>query len=292
MHVDRYAPSPTSDLHLGNLRTALAGWLLARHTDGQWLMRVEDLDRARVAAARDAQRRQLRDLDRLGLDWDGTLVRQSERYEAYLDAVATLKDRVFECFCTRKELASVTNAPHAQDGYRPYPGTCLRLTKAELEQRRQTRPAALRIRADQANQTITDRFAGDVTLPVDDFVLIRGDGAPAYNLAVVVDDIAMGVTHVTRGDDLLSSAPRQAWLTRQLGGTPASYTHVSLVYGTDGNRLAKRNGGVTLDEAGGPEPVFAWLAESLGLAPARNAAEALAAMPADFSYWTSRISIT
>ena len=137
-----------------------------------------------------------------------------------------------------------------------------------------------------------DRFAGEVEAVVDDFVLVRGDGQFAYNLAVVVDDIATGVTHITRGDDLLSSAPRQAWLTAQLGGTPASYTHVSLVMGTDGRRLAKRNGGVTLDEAGGPEKVAPWLTESLGLGRCNTAAEALDQMPADYEFWTSRISIT
>ncbi|RRD47524.1 tRNA glutamyl-Q(34) synthetase GluQRS [Tessaracoccus sp. OH4464_COT-324] len=292
MHVDRYAPSPTSDLHLGNLRTALAGWLLARHSGGSWRMRVEDLDVARVRAAHGAEQRQLSDLARLGLDWDGEVMRQSERHDAYRDAVAALGDRVFECFCTRRDLALASSAPHAEDGYRPYPGTCLRLTRTQLARRRAERPAALRVRADAATQSITDRFAGEVTSVVDDFVLLRNDGTPAYNLAVVVDDIAMGVTHITRGDDLLSSAPRQAWLTEQLGGTCASYAHVSLVMGSDGKRLAKRNGGVTLDEAGGPQVVFSWLVESLGLGSARNLTEALAAMPADYSYWTSRISIT
>ena len=292
MHVDRYAPSPTSDLHLGNLRTALAGWLLARAAGGRWLMRVEDLDEARVRAAGDAERRNLDDLRRLGLDWDGEVIRQSNRHDLYRDAIASLGDRVFECFCTRRELAAAASAPHGDDGFRPYPGTCLRLTDREREERRAERRPALRIRADGATYRVHDRFAGEVETVVDDFVLVRGDGQFAYNLAVVVDDIATGVTHITRGDDLLSSAPRQAWLTAQLGGTPASYTHVSLVVGTDGHRLAKRNGGVTLDEAGGPKVVFPWLAQSLGLGPCSTTAEALANMPADYEFWTSRISIT
>lgn len=291
MHVDRYAPSPTSDLHLGNLRTAFAGWLLARHAGGRWLMRVEDLDTARVRAAGDAERRNLDDLARLGLTWDGPVVRQSERLDDYRDAVATLGDRVYECFCTRREILEASSAPH-DDGYRPYPGTCLHLTHAEREAKRAERPASLRVRADGATATIHDRFHGDVTAPVDDFVLRRGDGEYAYNLAAVVDDVAMGVTHVTRGDDLLASAPRQAWLTEQLGGVAPTYAHVSLVMGTDGKRLAKRNGGVTLDEAGGPTAVLPWMAESLGLAGATTAEEALAAMPADYGFWTSRTSIT
>lgn len=292
MHVDRYAPSPTSDLHLGNLRTALAGWLLARATGGRWLMRIEDLDEARVRAARGAERRNLDDLRALGLDWDGDVIRQSERHELYRDAIAQLGDRVYECFCTRRELAAAASAPHGDDGFRPYPGTCLRLTAREREERRAERRPSLRVRADGATQVVHDRFAGDVRAAVDDFVLVRGDGQFSYNLAVVVDDIATGVTHITRGDDLLSSAPRQAWLTKQLRGAPATYTHVSLVMGTDGKRLAKRNGGITLDEAGGPAMVLPWLTESLGLGPCRTAADALAAMPPDYEFWTSRMSIT
>ncbi|SDL56493.1 tRNA glutamyl-Q(34) synthetase GluQRS [Tessaracoccus oleiagri] len=302
MHIDRYAPSPTSDLHLGNLRTALAGWLLARVAGGQWLMRVEDLDEARVRAAGGAEARQLADLRALGLTWDGPVVRQSERLELYRQAVAALGGRVYECFCTRREIAEAASAPHGDDGYRPYPGTCRRLSERERAERRATRPAALRVRGDGASFTIQDAHAGEVTGIVDDFVLVRADGTPAYNLAVVVDDIAMGVTHITRGDDLLSSAPRQAWLTEQLGGSPARYAHVGLVLGPDGKRLAKRDGAVTLAEAGGPAAVFPWLAESLGLGPCRNVEEALAAMPGESlfervvwrgqGFWTSSTSIT
>ncbi len=292
MHVDRYAPSPTADLHLGNLRTAFAGWLLARQAGGRWLVRVEDLDRARVRAADGAEARNLDDLRRLGLDWDGPVVRQSDREDHYRDAIATLGDRVYECFCTRREIAAATSAPHGDDGYRPYPGTCLHLTAAEREERRARRRPALRVRAGAATVTVHDRFAGAVTGVVDDFVLRRGDGEYSYNLASVVDDVAQGVTSITRGDDLLSSAPRQAWLTSRLGGTPPEYAHVSLVMGDDGRRLAKRNGAATLDELGGPEQVVPRITASLGLGPCRDAAEALARMPADYGFWTSRMSIT
>lgn len=290
--MDRYAPSPTADLHLGNLRTALAGWLLARSAGGRWLMRIEDLDEARVRAACGAEQRNLNDLRRLGLEWDGEVIRQSERYDVYHDALDTLRERTYECFCTRKELAAVASAPHNDDGFRPYPGTCRYLTNSERARLREQRRPALRIRADGATARIHDKFAGDVAGVVDDFVLVRGDGQFSYNLAVVVDDVATGITHITRGDDLLSSAPRQAWLARQLGGEQASYAHVSLVMGNDHKRLAKRNGAVTLDEAGGPRRVFPWLAESLGLGPCSTVAEALAAMPADYEFWTSKISIT
>ncbi len=291
MHVDRYAPSPTADLHLGNLRTALAGWLLARAAGGRWLMRIEDLDTARVRAADGAAARNLADLRRLGLDWDGDVLRQSERLDCYRDAIAMLGERVYECFCTRREILEATAAPH-DDGYRPYPGTCLRLSRAERAQRREQRRPALRVRADGATCTIHDRFAGDVTAVVDDFVLVRGDGEFAYNLASVVDDVSSGVTHVTRGDDLLSSAPRQAWLAQLLGGAAPTYAHVGLVLGRDGRRLAKRNGPANLDEAGGPARVLPWLTASLGLGEHDDVAGALAAMPPDYEFWTSRMSIT
>ena len=125
--VDRYAPSPTSDLHLGNLRTALAGWLLTRREEGQWLLRIEDLDAARVRAAGGAAARQLADLRRLGMIWDGEVVTQSERLDVYRDALARLRNRTYECFCTRREIEQAASAPHG-DGHRPYPGTCAQLS--------------------------------------------------------------------------------------------------------------------------------------------------------------------
>ena len=245
MHVDRYAPSPTSDLHLGNLRTALAGWLLARRAGGSWLLRVEDLDEARVRAADGVEARQLADLRALGLDWDGKIVRQSERLEAYRDAVASLP--TYECFCTRREIAEAASAPHA-DGHRPYPGTCRTLSDAERAARRAGRPPALRVDAGVPRPVVTvhDVWAGEVTGEVDDFVLRRNDGVWAYNLAVVVDDLAQGVDQVCRGDDLLAGSPRQAWLARQLGGADPQYAHVGLVVNGAGQRLAKRDGAVTL----------------------------------------------
>lgn len=277
--TDRYAPSPTSDLHLGNLRTALAGWLLTRAAGGTWRMRIEDLDRDRVRAAQGAEARQLRDLESLGLTWDGPVVRQSERLDLYRDALAGLP--TYECFCTRREIAEAASAPH-NVGDRPYPGTCRQLTRAERERRRAERPAAIRLDARAVTQTVHDEFAGEFTATVDDVVLVRGDGQFAYNLAVVVDDVAMGVDHITRGVDLLSSAPRQARLTTLLGGAPARYAHIGLVTTPAGVRLAKRDGAVTLDQLGlAPAEVLARLCVSLGLGPCRTTEEALAAMPGD-----------
>ncbi|MDO5735398.1 MAG: tRNA glutamyl-Q(34) synthetase GluQRS [Propionibacteriaceae bacterium] len=289
--VDRYAPSPTSDLHLGNLRTALAGWLLTRSAGGRWLMRVEDLDTARVAAAGDAAPRQLADLKSLGMEWDGEPLWQSERLPAYAAAVAALGERTYPCFCTRREIAEASSAPH--DGHRAYPGTCAGLGSEQVARLGRHRAAALRVRSEGVSFSVTDVHAGDVTEPVDDFVLLRADGAPAYNLAVVVDDMFQGVTRVTRGVDLKSSAPRQAWLTTMLGGIAPEYAHIGLVTNAQGSRLAKRDGAVTLADLSAvglsQSDVLAMLSGSLGLGQCRTADEALAAMPAgslpDDNFW-------
>lgn len=265
----RYAPSPTAALHLGNLRTAVVAWLMARSTGREFWLRIEDLDTARVRAAGEVAAGQEADLRRLGLDFDPPVVRQSERLPAYRAAAAGLGDRLYECFCTRREIAEAATAPH-RDGLRPYPGTCRNLTDAERATRRATRPPAWRIRGGGAASTITDIWAGQVTAVVDDFVVRRNDGVWAYNFAVVVDDLAQQVDQVVRGDDLLSSAPRQAWLARELGGAAPTYGHVPLALNAAGARLAKRDGAVTLADLAGlgidPPRVLGILAESLGLA--------------------------
>ena len=267
----RFAPSPTAALHLGNLRTAVLAWLFARSTGRWFLLRVEDLDTLRVSAGGNVARQQLADLRALGLDFDGEVVWQSERLDAYAAAIASMD--TYECFCTRREIAEAPSAPHA-DGYRPYTGTCLRLTSARRADLASTRRPALRVRAGGERFTVTDLWAGNVTGAVDDFVLVRNDGVPSYNLAVVVDDLAMGVDQVVRGNDLLSSSPRQAWLAARLGGVPPAYAHVPLVLNRDGVRLAKRDGAVTLVDLArlgmDSQRVLALLARSLGLAGLRE----------------------
>ena len=180
---------------------------------------------------------------------------------------------MYECYCSRRENAESAQAPHG-DSDRPYPGICRDLTEAERAAKRAVRPAALRVRAGGATWTVTDELYGLVTREVDDFVLRRGDGTYAYNLAVVVDDGDQGVDQVVRGDDLLSSAPRQAWLADQLGITPPTYAHVPLAVGPDGLRLAKRDGAVTMTDLAAlgvtPDAVLTRLASSLGLASARE----------------------
>jgi glutamyl-tRNA synthetase len=260
----RFAPSPTGTLHLGNLRTALLAWLFARSAGSRFLVRMEDLDLGRVKPGVDEE--QLADLAAIGLDWDGEVVYQSARLELYRDAIATLRGegRVYECFCTRAEIRDAASAAHGPLPEGAYPGTCLRLTAAELEEKRASgRPPALRVRADAAHVRFEDRLHGPQEGVVDDFVVERNDGAPAYNLAVVVDDAAQGIEEVVRGDDLLDSTPRQLFLARLLGVSAPEHAHAALVLGSDGARLAKRHGDVTLREVQ-PAAARAWMVETLG----------------------------
>jgi glutamyl-tRNA synthetase len=257
----RFAPSPTGDLHLGNLRTALLAWLFARSGGGRFLMRVEDLDRGRVRPG--VEERQLADLVAVGVDWDGPVVRQSARLALYADALERLD--TYPCFCTRAEIREAASAPHGALAEGAYPGTCRSLSDAERAAFEAAgRRPALRVRAGGACVEVEDSRAGAVSGAVDDFVVRRGDGAFAYNLAVVVDDGAQGVTQVVRGADLLDSTPRQVWLARTLGLAEPTYAHVPLVLGPDGARLAKRHGAVTLRDVG-PAEARRWIAASLGL---------------------------
>ncbi len=268
--IGRFAPSPTGPLHLGNLRTALLAWLFARQAGSGFLLRVEDLQPHPDAARHEAD--QLADLRALGLDWDGEVLRQSERRARHDAVLADLEARglTYPCFCTRREVAEAAEAPHGQPPG-AYPGTCRALSANEVAAALAAgRPAALRLRSDGREVAIVDRLHGEVRAVVDDLVLRRNDGVPAYNLAVVVDDADQGIEEVVRGDDLLSSTPRQAHLADLLGLPRPVWAHVPLVLGADGERLAKRHGAVTLAElaaAGvGAAAVRSRLAVSLGLA--------------------------
>lgn len=258
----RFAPSPSADLHIGNLRTAVLAWLFARSSGREFLLRVEDLDDRTFA---EIGERQIADLAALGLDWNGPVQWQSQHSQPYVDVVDELvaTGRAYECYCSRKEILAAPRAPHAPEG--AYPGTCRDLTEAQRAQRRTTRPPALRLRSGVTAYTVTDLLHGDYTGVVDDFVLRRGDGVPAYNLAVVVDDAACGIDQVVRGDDLLSSSPRQAYLATLLGYPPPTYAHVPLVLNAEGKRLAKRDGAVSLGEIG-VDVALRQIADSLGYA--------------------------
>jgi glutamyl-tRNA synthetase len=257
----RFAPSPSADLHIGNVRTAILAWLFARSTNRRFLVRVEDLD---DRTSDDIAVRQVRDLAAVGLDWDAPPEYQTAHEPRYHAVIADLVRRglTYECYCSRRDIQQAPRAPHAPEG--AYPGTCRDLTDDQRDARRASgRPPALRLRSEVTEYTVLDVLAGEYTGVVDDFVLRRGDGVPAYNLAVVTDDAAQGVDQVMRGDDLLSSSPRQAYLGSLLAYPQPVYAHVPLVLNVEGKRLAKRDGAVTLDEIG-PSRALQQIAESLG----------------------------
>ena len=272
----RYAPSPSGDLHFGNLRTAVLAWLFARQSGRNFYMRVEDIDSERSSA--ESAKRQLEDLAALGIEWDEPVLYQHDRGDAYAQALAALP--TYECYCTRRDIREAASAPHAQPGM--YPGTCRDLPEELRASRRLTlssegRLPAIRLRADVREWTVRDFYHGEFTGPVDDVILRRGGridqaqaGDWAYNLAVVVDDGFQGVDQVVRGDDLLFSAPAQAYVASLLGYEEPEYVHVPLVVNAENKRLAKRDGAVTLREmaqASGVQGVLRMLAESIGADP-------------------------
>ncbi|MDC4233941.1 tRNA glutamyl-Q(34) synthetase GluQRS [Actinomyces sp. B33] len=276
----RFAPSPTGDLHLGNLRTAILAWAWARLTGRRFVIRIEDIDPDRSGS--DTAARQLADLAAVGLDWDGEPLVQTGRADAHEAALADLaaRDLVFECYCTRRDIRDAASAPHVPPGH--YPGTCLDLTDAERDAARARladagRSPALRLRAPAPEWTVVDELHGEWTGPVDHFVVRRADGVPAYNLAVVVDDAFQGVDQVVRGDDLLPQAPGQAALATLLGAPVPVYAHVPLAVSRSGARLAKRDGAVTLPQLGaagaGAKEAVGLIGRSLGVEGAASAAD-------------------
>jgi glutamyl-tRNA synthetase len=281
----RFAPSPTGPLHLGGLRTALAAWLLARHAGARFLVRIEDLDPQRSRPA--FERGQLDDLAALGLDWDETPVRQSQRLARYEQALAVLEaqERIYPCFCTRAEIRAAASAPHENDlPEGAYPGTCRTLSPAQRAQRiAADRPFALRLDAGGARIAFEDRLLGPRSTIVDDFVVRRADGVPAYQLAVVVDDAAQAIGEVVRGADLAGSTPRQILLQRLLGLPTPAYAHIGLVLGADGARLAKRHGAATLADRDEPaSATLALLGHTLGLGEGRSQVASAAELLEEF----------
>ena len=262
MSAGRFAPSPSGDLHVGNLRTALLAWLCARSTGRQFLIRIEDLDAQRCKPEFESS--QLADLAALGLEYDGPIVRQSERLHLYERAIEHLiaEGRTYECFCTRREILEAASAPHQRAG--AYPGTCRDLDTQQREELRRERPPALRLRVDETHWKINDSLHGPVVGELDDLVIRRNDATPAYNLAVVLDDAWQEIDQVVRGDDLLFAAPAQAHLAHVLGLPTVEYVHVPLALNSEGKRLAKRDGAVTLRDISAP---LAWaqITTSLGL---------------------------
>ena len=237
MVVGRFAPSPSGRMHLGNVFSALLAWCSVRHAGGKMVLRIEDLDPDRCRPEYAAQLR--RDLEWLDLDWDEEQTPQSQRTEAYAEAFARLD--TYLCYCSRNELHAAS-APHASDGTFVYAGTCRNLTAAERAVK--TRRPAWRVRVPDEEVSFVDGLQGEVrenlARECGDFILRRSDGVYAYQLAVVVDDAAGGVTEIVRGADLLRSTPRQLWLQTQLGLPHPHYYHVPLLLAMDGRRLSKR----------------------------------------------------
>jgi glutamyl-tRNA synthetase len=245
----RLAPSPTGVQHVGNARTYLLAWLSARVRSGRVLLRIEDIDSPRVKPG--AARQLLDDLRWLGLDWDEGPVTQTERLPLYETALRRLQDeeRVYPCTCTRSDVERAASAPHAEHEGGSYPGTCSGRRVADAAALG-SRPFCWRFRVATERIAWEDGFRGltrgEMRGPADDFVVWKAAGSPAYQLAVVVDDADLGVTEVVRGDDLVPSTPRQLLLYRALGLQPPAFTHVPLVVGPDGRRLAKRHGDTRL----------------------------------------------
>lgn len=245
MHRGRFAPSPTGRLHLGNLRSALLGWLWARSAGGAFLLRIEDLDPDRSKP--EFTDGIFEDLEWLGLDWDGPVWRQSERAAVYDEAIARLEQagRAYRCWCSRAEVARAASAPHLGEEGPVYPGTCRAGGVAKPG-----RAPSWRFRVEPGVERFEDALHGvvtqDVAAEIGDFVIRRIDGVASYQLAVVVDDALAGVSHVLRGEDLLSSTARQLQLQRALGYSRPVYAHVPLLMQADGKRLAKRDGASTV----------------------------------------------
>lgn len=278
----RFAPSPSGEMHLGNAWTALLAWLQVRSLGGTMVLRVEDLDPGRSRPEYAAQI--MEDLRWLGLDWDeGPDVggpygpyRQDERRGLYREALAQLaaRDLVYPCYCTRGEIQAAASAPHAGEGETAYPGTCRSLDnrRRQAQEARGRRPA-LRLKAPQGVTAFTDGLRGAVSQEIaaacGDFIVRRSDGVHAYQLAVVVDDALMRISHVLRGDDLLASTPRQLYLYRLLNFAPPAFTHAPLLISPDGRRLSKRQKDLALaalrERGVAAEAVIGFLAWKAGL---------------------------
>lgn len=271
MLTGRFAPSPSGRMHLGNVFCALLAWLSVRSQGGKMLLRIEDLDpdRCKPAYAETLKR----DLDWLGLDWDEEQLPQSRRTQAYRAVFDELDAHglIYPCYCSRAELHAAS-APHLSDGTVRYAGTCRGLTAAERAQK--TRPPAWRVHVPDETIFVGDGVQGhyeeNLARDCGDFIVRRSDGVYAYQLAVVTDDAAGGVTQIVRGRDLLPSTPRQIWLQRTLGFPTPEYYHVPLLVAPDGRRLSKRERDLdlaALRQSVSPQKLVGYLACLSGLQP-------------------------
>ncbi len=243
----RFAPSPTGMLHIGGARTALFSWLHARHHGGSFVLRIEDTDRER--SSEEATRVILDGLAWLGLDWDGDVVYQSRNHDRHVAAVERLiaEDRAYRCYCSKQELDAMREAQRAAGRKPMYDGRC-----RNRPHQPEDVPHVIRFRSPDTGETVVhDLVLGDVRFDnreLDDLILMRSDGSPTYNLAVVVDDADMGITHVIRGSDHLNNTPRQIQLYEALGLAVPDFAHIPLIHGPDGAKMSKRHGAVAVTE--------------------------------------------
>ena len=248
----------------------MLAWLSAHHDGGTLRLRIDDLD-PRVSSV-EYERQQRIDLELIGITFHGAELRQSDRSEHYQTTIDRLADDglLYPCFCSRREIREAASAPHVHLPDGAYPGTCRDLDSAEQARRGEDRPAALRVRTDNIEISFSDRNYGDQREFVDDFVIRRNDGVPSYNLATVLDDAEQAITEVVRGADLLPGTARHVWLRNVLDLPHVDHGHVPLVMNSNGDRLAKRDGAVTLTDLNGlgigADTVRGRLAESLELA--------------------------
>jgi len=243
----RFAPSPTGMLHIGGARTALFAWLYARHHGGQFVLRIEDTDRER--STDEATQVILDGLSWLGLDWDEEPVFQTTRQAEHVRAVEQLieKGHAYRCYCSRNELDQMREAQRTAGKKPMYDGRCRHRSVQPEDQ-----PYVIRFRSPDEGETIVnDLVLGSVSFPnaeLDDLILLRSDGTPTYNLAVVIDDASMGITHVVRGSDHLNNTPRQIQLYQALGLPMPQFAHIPLIHGPDGAKMSKRHGSVAITE--------------------------------------------
>ncbi|KOR89896.1 tRNA glutamyl-Q(34) synthetase GluQRS [Paenibacillus solani] len=276
----RFAPTPSGKMHIGNALTALLGWLQMRSLNGLYVLRIEDIDVQR--SRRELATQIMRDLEWLGLDWDegpscggpSRPYHQAARLSLYEQEIEKLKESeaLYPCYCSRADIAAAARAPHgiASEGLR-YPGTCRDLSGKEAALRELRKTPSLRMSVPQTSVSFIDGIAGEQNSQLSDggdFVVRRADGIISYQLAVVVDDALMGITHVLRGSDLLDSTPRQLLLYQALGYQPPQFAHTPLMVDAEGRRLAKRSRGLSISFLRGqgimPQHIVGWLAWTAG----------------------------
>lgn len=265
--VLRFAPSPTGYLHVGGARTAIFNWLIARHNSGKFLLRIEDTDRVR--STEESIRKIISALEWLGLDWDGDIFYQSANRQRHLDVAQQLLDsgKAYRCFCTKEELEEKRRRAEALKLNKHYDGTCRHLTPEQIQQKLdQGLPYAIRFKVPEGSVTFNDLIHGPMTISnetLDDFIIVRSDNTPVYQLAVVVDDHDMGVNLVLRGDDHISNTNKQILLYQALSWEAPQFGHVPLILGPDKNRLSKRHGATSVEEFKSmgifPEALFNYL---------------------------------